>query len=58
MTRKTIKEKEVNKILEVYNGSVCNFEVQNPSKKSIKAIVASTGTAGTNVISLINAIRK
>ena len=58
--KKTIKQidKEVAKILEVYNGSVCTFEVQKPTKKSVKAIFASTGTASTDAVSLIHAIRE
>ena len=57
MTNKQ-REKKVEIILKAYNGSVCSFGVPKPIKKSIKSVVAFTGTAGTNVTELIHEIRK
>lgn len=57
MTTKA-KTKEVDKILEVYNGSVFTMHVPKPTKKSIKSIVANTGSSQTDVVSILNENRK
>lgn len=51
------KAEEVERILEVYNGSVFTMHVPKPTKKSIQSIVASTGSSNTDVVSILNESR-